>query len=221
MFKTILNLLTIEHIEKFEGGLTLIDGTEIYAKGNLTEGVLVQIMVDGEMKDLPNGTYELQDGRSITIEAGKITAVIEKPVEETPAEVVVEQASIQEPIEASIQEPIVEPIITNTEVVEETKPIEETSIKEPIEPIVEVKETIPNGFDERIKKIEDSIANLVSSNTNLKLEKEKFEKDFNDLKTFLETKSNVEPSKKNYVQEENLNPLVVQVRANREVKKRN
>lgn len=218
MFKTILNLLTIEHIEKFEGGLTLIDGTEIYAKGNLTEGVLVQIMVDGEMKDLPNGTYELQDGRSITIEAGKITAVVEKPVEETPTEVVVEQASLETPIltpiEASVQEPIVDTTITNETIVEETKPVEEASIQEPTEPIVEIKEN-SNDFDERIKKIEESISNLISSNSNLKLEKEKYEKDFNDLKTFLETKTIVEPSKKNYVQEENQNPLVAQVRANR------
>ena len=75
MFKQLLKLLKI----KFEGELSLKDGTPIVLDGELVNGVGVMIQSpDGKLIDLPNGSYELSTSEIITVENGLVVDIVEE-----------------------------------------------------------------------------------------------------------------------------------------------
>lgn len=77
MLEKLLKLLKI----KFEGELTLKDGTPIILDGELGVGVSIMVQApDGKTMDLPDGSYDLSTGEVITVENGLVIDVIEELV---------------------------------------------------------------------------------------------------------------------------------------------
>ena len=75
MLEKLIKLLKI----KFEGTLTLLDGTPIVLDGELDKGVGIMLQSSsGRLIDLPTGSYELSSGEIISVENGIIVDVVEE-----------------------------------------------------------------------------------------------------------------------------------------------
>ena len=77
MMNKLLKLLKI----KFEGELTLRDGTPVILDGNMNIGVSIMVQApDGKTMDLPDGSYDLSTGEIITVEKGIVVYIVEELV---------------------------------------------------------------------------------------------------------------------------------------------
>ena len=107
-------------------GVTLITEKDVLEVGD-------EVFIDGEdgLEPAHDKTYTAGDNL-ITVEGGKVTAIVEKPIEqpvEEPAEEpVVEEPVVEEPV---VEEPVVEEPVVEEPVVEE--PAEEPVVEEPVE----------------------------------------------------------------------------------------
>jgi hypothetical protein len=77
-------------IEKFESA-KLKDGTEIMWDGDLSEGVALMVVTDGNQMPAPDSVHELEDGTIVTTVGGLVTAIEGKKEKE---EVEVEMAKV-------------------------------------------------------------------------------------------------------------------------------
>ena len=151
LFKLKKALLSLEEISTKEG-IILITDTD-----DLTVGL--EVFVDGDegLEPTPDGEYTV--GESIvTVEGGKIVAIVEKPIEQ-PTEEPVKPVEEEQPME---EQPKEEPM--------EEQPTEETPMEEPI---VEGPTTDElNGIIEEqkamIEELKAEIENLKVENEDLK-----------------------------------------------------
>ena len=84
---------------------TLVDGTEVYAEGELAVGSILYVKVEeGEAPFAPKAIHETTDGLLITVgENGEVTEITEK-AEEAPAEEVVEETMEEVEVEVPVAE---------------------------------------------------------------------------------------------------------------------
>ena len=151
LFKLKKALLSLEEISTKEG-IVLITDTD-----NLTVGL--EVFVDGDegLEPTPDGEYTV--GESIvTVEGGKIVAIVEKPIEQ-PTEEPVKPVEEEQPME---EQPKEEPM--------EEQP-NETPIEEPIVEGPTVDEL--NGIIEEQKSV---IEGLKAEIENIKVENEELKK---------------------------------------------
>ena len=158
LFKLKKALLSLEEISTKEG-IVLITDTD-----NLTVGL--EVFVDGDegLEPTPDGEYTV--GESIvTVEGGKIVAIVEKPIEQPTEEPVkpveeeqpMEEQPKEEPMEEQPNEtPIEEPIVEGRTVDELNGIIEEQ--KAMIENLKSEIETIKAENEELKKKLEEPSA---------------------------------------------------------------
>lgn len=155
MIEKLLKLLKV----KFQGELILKDGTPIVLDGDLAVGVKVSVNGPDGMIPLPAGSYELEGGQIITVDAdGVVTDIVEQV--ETP-----ETPDTNQPVEPE----------TETETVEETVPPTETEEPEvetemPMPDMMKIIEELTSKISELEKKIgelETKTEGLSSESTNL------------------------------------------------------
>jgi hypothetical protein len=72
-------------IEKFNSA-KLADGTEVMWDGDLTEGLAIMVVTDGNQMPAPDTVHELEDGTKITTVGGLVTAIEGKEKEEVEVE---------------------------------------------------------------------------------------------------------------------------------------
>lgn len=150
LFKLKKALLSLEEISTKEG-IVLVTDTD-----NLTVGL--EVFVDGTegLEPAPNGEYTV--GESIvTVEGGKIVAIVEKPIEqpteETPTEETpmeqVETVVEEQPTEQPTEEPIVEgPTVDELNaIIEEQKAMIE-NLKSEIEGLKKENEELKKKLEE-------------------------------------------------------------------------
>jgi len=150
--KMFAKLKTMLGLYKFQANARLKDGTELVIEGDLTEGVAVYVVTDEGPISLPDGSYELEDGKLLTVMDGLITDVSEAPVEDEEAPVVEEAEADPEP-EAE----------TETEVSLEDK-------------IVSIEERI-SALEEKLTSVEQSADESKQENQDLKQKNEKLSND--------------------------------------------
>ena len=149
LFKLKKALLSLEEISTKEG-IVLITDTD-----NLTVGL--EVFVDGDegLEPTPDGEYTV--GESIvTVEGGKIVAIVEKPIEqptEEPVKPVEEQPMEEQPKEEPMEE---QPMETPTE-----EPIVEGPSIEELNAIIEEQKSV-------IEQLKAEIENLKVENEDLK-----------------------------------------------------
>lgn len=177
MFQKLSKMLKIY---KFAAAAKLKDGTDIFIDGDLSAGTKVYVVTSEGNLEMPDGSYELEDGLTIVIEEGVITEVKE-PVEEPEGE--------EEEVEAK-EDPE-----------KEVKAEEETPAQEPEKETEtdEISEKIFNKLNDllsRIEKIEKSNTDLSKINQEMKTQNENFSKQIDEFKTKLEKMPGAEPIKK-------------------------
>ena len=150
LFKLKKALLSLEEISTKEG-IVLVTDTD-----DLTVGL--EVFVDGDegLEPTPDGEYTV--GESIvTVEGGKIVAIVEKPIEQ-PTEEPVKPVEEEQPMEEQPMEetPTEEPIVEGPTVDELNGIIEEQ--KAMIEQLKSEIETIKAENEELKKKLEEPAA---------------------------------------------------------------
>ena len=155
LFKLKKALLSLEEISTKEG-IVLITDTD-----DLTVGL--EVFVDGDegLEPTPDGEYTV--GESIvTVEGGKIVAIVEKPIEQ-PTEEPVKPVEEEQPMEEQPKEEPMEEQPTETPTEEPTVTVDELNViieeqKAMIEQLKAEIETIKSENEELKKKLEEPAA---------------------------------------------------------------
>jgi len=177
MIEKLLKLLKI----KFQGELTLKDGTQIIVDGDLAVGAKVSVQSPDGLMELPDGSYELESGQIITVEKGLITDIVEQV--ETPEEPDQEPPVVEEEAKTP---PAEEPK-------EETPPAEEAPPAEDLKTLA----TKIAELEAKIKELEAKTSNLSSETEKLTSETEKLNSENQKFNTDLD----VIKQKANFVSE--------------------
>lgn len=168
----------------------LADGiTIIKWEGPLAEGTSVMVVSESGEVPAPDGEHELQDGRKITLENGKVTALVmpEKPAEmpeEAPVEVEVEAA-------AEDLKPMVEECMAKIMKCEEMISALEAKISEKMTSTESQMNTQKDAFSklvEIVEKLADAPSEVVEAkpfNVNFQAEKENQYNKLNEILNFL------------------------------------
>lgn len=159
------------------GSTATEDGTVLVYDNDVLE-VDSEVFVDGDegLQPAPDKHY-ISEGKTITVEGGKVTSIveneIEQPVEETTEETVeeIETAETETPVEETTEEKTEEETETTEEVTEEPveEPTEEEVIEEPsvdeLKEIIEEQKTVISDLktqiEELTKKLEEPSAEPV------------------------------------------------------------
>ena len=174
MLNKLLKLLKI----RFSGELLLKDGTPIIVSGDLAVGVQVQVNGPDGVMDLPDGSYELEGGDIITVQAGVVTDIVSQV--ETPEAPDVE-------IEIPIEEAEV-PVETPSET-----PTEDVVVEDPMKKMEEVMKKL-SDLEAKIAELETDIETIMT--------KTNFSKEISKTKTpELELSSNVNTQMINRIKE--------------------
>jgi chromosome segregation ATPase len=174
--KTMLGLI------KFQANSKLVDGTEILIEGDLSEGTKVFVITEEGNIPLPDGTYELEDGKTIiSVAEGLITDVSEKP-EEPVEEVPTEAAEI--PAETPEVEVEVAPA---TDV--------EAKLKELEDKLASLEEKV-NSLSASSEEIKNQNEKLEKSNLDLSEDKQKLVEKVSEFEAKLSKIDGAEPAKK-------------------------
>ena len=171
----------------------LADGiTIIKWEGPLAEGTSVMVISESGEVPAPDGEHELQDGRKITIENGKVTAIV---LPEVPTEMP-EEAPVEVEIEAKQEmaedlKPMVEECMAKIMKCEEMISALEAKISEKMGATEEKMNTQKDAFSklvEIVEKLADAPSEIVDAkpfNVNFQAEKDNQYNKLNDILNIL------------------------------------
>jgi hypothetical protein len=171
---------------KLADGLTIIKW-----EGPLAEGTSVMVISESGEVPAPDGEHELQDGRKITIENGKVTALVlpEAPAEMPEAPVEVEVEAKQEMAEDL--KPMVEECMTKIMKMEEMIAALEAKISEKMETAEQKMGSQKEAFSqlvEIVEKLADAPSEVIETkaiNVNFKAEKDNQYNKLNEILNIL------------------------------------
>ena len=160
LFKLKKALLSLKEVSTKEG-ITLITDDDTFEVG-------MEVFVDGEdgLEPAKDGEYTVNDN-IVTVEGGKITSIVELPIEQPTEEEVVEEV-VEEPVtEEVVEEVVAAPVNEETteEVTEEVTEVEDKDEKiSELEGIIEEQktliETLKAENEDLKKKLEEPAAEL-------------------------------------------------------------
>lgn len=160
LFKLKKALLSLKEVSTKEG-ITLITDDDTFEVG-------MEVFVDGEdgLEPAKDGEYTVDDN-IVTVEGGKIVAIVELPIEQPTEEEVVEEV-VEEPVTEEVVEEVVETPVneeTTEEVTEEVTEVEDKDEKiSELEGIIEEQktliETLKAENEDLKKKLEEPAAEL-------------------------------------------------------------
>ena len=160
LFKLKKALLSLKEVSTKEG-VTLITDEDTFEVG-------MEVFVDGEdgLEPAKDGEYTVNDN-IVTVEGGKIVAIVEPPIEQPTEEEVVEEV-VEEPVTEEVVEEVVETPAneeTTEEVTEEVTEVEDKDEKiSELEGIIEEQktliETLKAENEDLKKKLEEPAAEL-------------------------------------------------------------
>lgn len=160
LFKLKKALLSLKEVSTKEG-VTLITDDDTFEVG-------MEVFVDGEdgLEPAKDGEYTVNDN-IVTVEGGKIVAIVEPPIEQPTEEEVVEEV-VEEPVTEEVVEEVVETPVneeTTEEVTEEVTEVEDKDEKiSELEGIIEEQktliETLKAENEDLKKKLEEPAAEL-------------------------------------------------------------
>jgi hypothetical protein len=153
-----------DEMDEHEGlYLKLKDGTEIHVvtkvEGEVSEGDLVHLVVEGEMVNAPEGEHELEDGRIIVLDENSMLTEIRETLSEEEKE---EEMS-------EVDEDVIQP----TDVID---PIQDITVEDVDEDVDEVTPTKVTGI---LKDLISQIKELKNSFEEVKKENEELKSRFN------------------------------------------
>jgi hypothetical protein len=156
LFKLKKALLSLKEVSTKEG-VTLITDDDTFEVG-------MEVFVDGEdgLEPAKDGEYTVNDN-IVTVEGGKIVAIVEPPIEQPTEEEVVEEPVTEEVVEEVVETPSNEE--TTEEVTEEVTEVEDKDEKiSELEGIIEEQktliETLKAENEDLKKKLEEPAAEL-------------------------------------------------------------
>lgn len=160
LFKLKKALLSLKEVSTKEG-IVLITDEDTFEVG-------MEVFVDGEdgLEPAKDGEYTVNDN-IVTVEGGKIVAIVEPPIEQPTEEEVVEEV-VEEPVTEEVVEEVVETPVneeTTEEVTEEVTEVEDKDEKiSELEGIIEEQktliETLKAENEDLKKKLEEPAAEL-------------------------------------------------------------
>lgn len=170
---------------KLADGLTIIKW-----EGPLAEGTSVMVVSESGEVPAPDGEHELQDGRKITVENGKVTALVMPevmPAEEAPVEVEIEAKQEM----AEDLKPMVEECMAKIMKMEEMISALEAKISEKMGATEEKMNTQKDAFSklvEIVEKLADAPSEVVEAkpfNVNFQAEKDNQYNKLNEILNFI------------------------------------
>jgi Mg2+ and Co2+ transporter CorA len=157
----------------FSSNTRLKDGTELVVEGDLKEGVKVFVVTSDGNIPLPDGSYELENKKLITVADGLITTVDDVP--EDPDE--------ESSVEAALPEDEVE-----------TPPAEPETEDEP--DLISILDEKVKEIDERLSKLEESLLARTKKDEELSNENSSLKEKVSEIETKLSKMDGAAPVKK-------------------------
>lgn len=167
-------------IEKFKSIFESEENEQTFTDYKLEDGTIVRadalevgskievIAEDGEVSLLAEGTYLLEDGTSITVDAEGVIAEVIAPAEEEVVEEVVEEEMEEAVVEETVEEEVKEDVVED--VVDETPEFDVTRVTELEEAVLLIMDKLKEmeGLKKENEKLEVAMSAIKEENEALK-----------------------------------------------------